>query len=545
MTAFFNRHKIAIILGLIVVAGIFLRTYQFRDWLQFSPDQARDATIIRDVIEKGMSLPLSGPQAGNTSFSLGPLYYHFQYVSGVLFGVSPEAMAYSDVFFSILAIPLLFFFLRNRFSDAISLWLTAIMSVSYFSVLNSRFASNPNSIPFFLTLFLFGLYGMLRTSNDSQRYWRFVWPAMVGIGMGVGVQQHTLLLVTMPVVALAVVILLWRERRFSWRSLLIALALTLVLNGGFLVHEWQTDGQSTRALFKGISNRSEGNSKFVKNAGLIASCELQANAHIISSLQEIEVCGKLFSVSREIKKNGHSWYGRAKSVLLIGGIALNGAFTLGGLFLGWRAYRRTRNHDQKRFLALLAGFNAIMFLAFIPVAGEVGMRYFIVLFFVPFVLLGLWMEFFVERYAKRGMWVASLLALMLIVSSGVVVFQAGKALAYGKGSDVDNSILGELDPMLNYIFSRADPSQTDINISGKKMYYKRFFKPLNFLAQEKAGKSLHLADKKNQPKDDEQVFLFSNSTKKKHRHLPGSYTDGHLVEDSKAFGNIMITVVRW
>ena len=148
------KHKSLLLLVGIILLGVFLRTYHFTDWLQFSPDQARDATLIENVLRGTAPFPLTGPQAGNTQFNLGPLYYELEYVSAVLFGATPQAMAYPDVFFSLLAIPLLYLFLRKYFSVWIALALTSMMSVSLFIITSSRFASNPNAIPFFLMLFL-------------------------------------------------------------------------------------------------------------------------------------------------------------------------------------------------------------------------------------------------------------------------------------------------------------------------------------------------------------------------------------------------------
>ncbi len=103
------------ILLLIIGSGIFLRTYHFHDWLRFSPDEARDATIINNALNKKNALPLLGPQAGNTKFYLGPLYYQAEYVSALIFGNSPDKLAYPDLFFSIMTIPLLFFSCVNIF----------------------------------------------------------------------------------------------------------------------------------------------------------------------------------------------------------------------------------------------------------------------------------------------------------------------------------------------------------------------------------------------------------------------------------------------
>ena len=135
-----------ILLGIFIV-GIFLRTYEFHDFLRFNADQSRDAGIVSSYIEGEAPLPLLGPKAGGTDFRVGPAFYYFQIASAKLFGDAPDAVAYPDLLFSILAIPLLFFFLRKYFDVRTALFLTALFAVSMYAVKYARFAWNPNSRP--------------------------------------------------------------------------------------------------------------------------------------------------------------------------------------------------------------------------------------------------------------------------------------------------------------------------------------------------------------------------------------------------------------
>ncbi|MBP7060823.1 MAG: glycosyltransferase family 39 protein, partial [Candidatus Moranbacteria bacterium] len=184
-------------LGGTILLGIFLRTYAFRDWMIFNPDQARDALLVQDMLA-GKVWPLLGPQAGNTYFSLGPIFYYFQYASAWLFGSSAERMAYPDLLFSVLAIPLFFVFTRRFFTRPLSLVLTFLFTTSFFVVTYSRFAFNPNAIPFFTLLFFLALLQIL----DHAPRERFGWAALLGVAMGVGFQLHTILFIAMPFLAL-------------------------------------------------------------------------------------------------------------------------------------------------------------------------------------------------------------------------------------------------------------------------------------------------------------------------------------------------------
>ena len=143
-----------LILTGIILLGIFLRTYHFHDWLRFNADQSRDAGVVSDFVEGKSGLPLLGPKAGGTEFKLGGAFYYLQITSAKIFGDAPDKMAYPDLLASILAIPLLFLFLKRAFNENIALVLTGVLSVSIFAIKYARFAWNPNSAPFYCLLFL-------------------------------------------------------------------------------------------------------------------------------------------------------------------------------------------------------------------------------------------------------------------------------------------------------------------------------------------------------------------------------------------------------
>ena len=75
----------ALILGAVFVAGIFIRTYHYHDWLRMNADQARDAALVSRTVEGIDPLPLLGPKAGGTEFKLGPAFYWFEAASAKVF----------------------------------------------------------------------------------------------------------------------------------------------------------------------------------------------------------------------------------------------------------------------------------------------------------------------------------------------------------------------------------------------------------------------------------------------------------------------------
>jgi 4-amino-4-deoxy-L-arabinose transferase-like glycosyltransferase len=222
-----KKNKIAIILfSLILLTGIFLRTYNFHPWLRFSEDEARDAEIVDNAIMHRESLPLLGPLAGTSEFRLGPAYYYIQYSAARIFGNEPVKLAYPDLAFSILAIPLFYFLLRKYFEKDVTLATTAVFSLSYFLIKYSRFAWNPNSTPFFSILFL---YSFLELADPKTKR-RSAWAVLAGAALGIGIQLHTTFLLVFSLAFLIGTAYGLRKKIFRWREMALIVLVALVFN---------------------------------------------------------------------------------------------------------------------------------------------------------------------------------------------------------------------------------------------------------------------------------------------------------------------------
>ncbi|MBD3245004.1 MAG: phospholipid carrier-dependent glycosyltransferase [Candidatus Moranbacteria bacterium] len=202
---FKNNKKFVIIFGLILLVGIYLRLYRHDDFLHFELDQARDSIVISQAIEEGPGeLPLLGPRAAGTMLRLGPVFYYFQYLSALIFGNTPPAMNSINMFFSILAIPLLYIFLSFYFSKKISLLTSAVFSVSLFAVTYSKFAWNPNSLPFFI-LSIFIILNLLFHKPKKKKN-KVILIYLLTICASIAMQLHFLAFLAVPVFLLVYLI---------------------------------------------------------------------------------------------------------------------------------------------------------------------------------------------------------------------------------------------------------------------------------------------------------------------------------------------------
>jgi 4-amino-4-deoxy-L-arabinose transferase-like glycosyltransferase len=519
----------------VMIIGIFLRTYKFGEWLQFGPDQARDATLIENALIGKIPFPLSGPQAGNTHLNMGPLYYHWQYLSVLVFGASPESMAYPSLLFSILAIPLFFLLVNKFFDKKISLAITALLAISFFAIVNSRFASNPNSIPFFVFLFLYSILELASEKKNSKIFWA----AMVGISVGAGIQLHALLIFIMPAVLGIIAIYLLIKKKLKWKSLILIVFFFLLLNTGQIFGELESGWKNLNYLIFSVNSKSQGNS-LLKNISLVFACQIQANAHIISSVENLEECGSIYQINEKMVKNKKIYHRASNNAALIIQFIFVVTFSLVGYFLLGYFIRKEKDTEKKNFLQLIALYNAISFLVLIPVVTEVSVRYFIVLIFVPFVLFGLWVKFLLDKERKIGMISSSVFFASLVIINLFTIFNATALYRKGQASDSQNSILGEINLVSDYIIANSN-GFSKYNFVGKSDYLHRFGKPIAYLTK-KYGKEMVKSRSDKELESGMPTFFIVKNDIKGEKYI--KEIKKHVVTDAKNFGNIRIYVLE-
>ncbi|MEI8097056.1 MAG: glycosyltransferase family 39 protein [Candidatus Moraniibacteriota bacterium] len=466
------------ILLAIIFVGVFLRTYQFRDWLYFYPDQARDLVLARDVISGQSSWPVLGAIAASSPFKLGPMYYYFQIIVGEIFGVHPETMAYPDLFFGVLSIPLLFYLLRKYFTPNLSLLLTSIYSVSYFAIKYSRFAWNTNPIPFFVILFFLALLGCMDT--EEKRKW--LWAVALGVSIGVGVQLHTVLLLLMPAtVGCVFVYLLWK-RQLKWSIVAIVIAFILLLNLGQLSSERETNFHNARYFWTEMTTRSpQGGHGFFKNMALDILCHAQANTHLLTSLDNKDYCN---TVEDLVNTPGHP-ADRVPYSITLGSLVFGLCF-LAFSFFSWLFFmKRETDSKRKQFLGLLALYTGLSFFVIFPVMDDnAPMRYFLPTIFVPFICLGLLFRYISLRFIEKGRYIILGITILFVLTN--ITSLGNEALAYAQNNQSRSNyvVLGELEQMRDFILIYSG-KRNEIYFMGAQKFYQNYTKPFSFVFEEK------------------------------------------------------------
>lgn len=521
MKNFFQSVPIRVVVFVAILAfGIFIRTYNFHDWLRMNADQARDASLVSSVVSGNSAWPELGPKAGGTNFRLGPAFYYFEIISAKIFGNYPDRMAYADLIFSILSIPLLFFLLKKYFSENISLSLTALFACSFYAFKYSRFAWNPNSTPFWTMLFLYALLEIF--GSQSKR--KYVWAIIAGIAIGIGVQLHTFLLAGLPVVTMLAFGYFAIQQKRVMKYFFVILFVSLCFNIPQLLHESQTNGENIKALFSGAKTKQESQT-FVGKVLKTSECYTAANIQVLSSVYyDNDTCDV---------------YNKKSSATVLIGL-LGGLFFFGGIVLTIRYIRKERDNERKTFLGLLLVYMGVLFLFIVPVAYEISLRYFLILIFMPFFFLGIWLKFLGEQPIPLKK-IAFVGALSVLFSTNIIAIATNfRALASystdSKSGGFDIVYLGEMEQISAYMVSRSGDAKT-VLLGGNKAYLFKAMNALVYLAH-RHGIQIITLDK-NKP-DIVAPTFYLISTKSKPGFIVDLEGKNLTSVDSKSFGRFTV-----
>ncbi|TSD01469.1 MAG: Uncharacterized protein Athens071425_412 [Parcubacteria group bacterium Athens0714_25] len=538
-----KKNKATILtLALILFVAIFLRTYHFHDWLYFKMDQARDSLLISQAITEGAgSLPLLGPRAGATDVGegflrLGPAYYYFQYLSGKIFhSTDPEIFAYPDLFFSIAAILLIFFFLRLYFNNFISLLLVALYSFSFIIIQYSRFAWNPNSLQFFAILTFFGLLKFFREKDKKRKKW---WLALWAIGLFIGSQLHFFGFF-MLLGASGLFILFkfqpWKKESFAQLGkkefiqkistyTLIILAVFAVTYSPVIISDIKRGGENTRNFVLALSSKPANKKKTFDEKLQRGFDENMKNYCLIITADCYN--GKYKDWGMSIKF----------TIFLI---------AFGIVLTIWRI-AKTSNQDQKDFLMLVLIWLGVFFVLTVPVSYQIRPRFFIPVFLIPYILIGIFFQLLQEKAKKGGILIiiGATILLLNVNAEGTRAWFGEQSKAQNKNispartlilKTKDGVTLGQLERAADYIYENKK--------KGANIYYyikPEHIAPFKYLFRQKNDPSFVFLPLKINTDPNAQYFAIIPSDAESQSYIEGKFNSEIKIFSEKQFGQLKV-----
>ena len=536
-----NKFFPGVVLGLIVLLAFFVRIYNFHNWQYFKMDQGRDAQLVSHAINEGAGmLPLLGPRAGATAVDngflrLGPAYYYFQYLSGKIFNsTDPQVFAYPDLFFSLLAIGLVYFFAGLYFSKNTSLLIATMYAFSFIIIEYSRFAWNPNSLQFFVLLTFFGILKFFGAQNSKSA---LGWIAVWALALAIGSQLHFFgFFVLLGVSGLCILIRseFWRKEQqivFLTKKFWGKMALYVVVFGAVFAFIY------TPVIISEVMRKGENSKNFV-----------QALSSKPTNKPFAEKVGK--NLSENVK-----YYCLITTASCLAGDAQDSPIPAGftlilfitGITLAIRAAKKEQNQTRKDFLLLLLIWIGVFFVLTIPVSFQLRPRFFILVFAVPFILAGLIFDFFREKWSKQASYLGAALFLIILGANlnGTRSWFSEQKKSQIADTKITRTLIlknkdgvtrGELQKVVDFMYAKRQAEST-INFYVKPEH----IQPIKYLLSHKKDATLSYATLNSTPSSKPNAQFFAIVTSESDVSSLGKKFEGDFqVVASQSAGQITV-----
>ncbi|MCX6724737.1 MAG: glycosyltransferase family 39 protein, partial [Candidatus Shapirobacteria bacterium] len=192
MKKFLQKNNYLIFLILIILLAAFLRFWRLPEYLTFLGDEGRDALVLKRMIVDH-KLRLIGPVTSIGNMYLGPLYYYLVLPAAFVSHLSPVGPAFFVALLGVLSVGLIFWWGKEWVGEKAALVAAFLYALSPVVIIYSRSSWNPNVMPFFTLITMFGLWRVWR----QQQFW---WLPIIGLALSFALQSHWLGLLLLPTV---------------------------------------------------------------------------------------------------------------------------------------------------------------------------------------------------------------------------------------------------------------------------------------------------------------------------------------------------------
>ena len=169
------------LLILILLFGLFFRTYRTSNLMGFYFDQGRDAKVIWDLWHNNKFF-LIGPTTGIEGIFLGPFYYYLIAPAYLLGGGNPVWPAVELVIINILGIFVVYKIGEIYFSRTSGIIAAFLLAFSHRLVQDHRWLSNPTPLPLLAAIAVFIILKIINSQARAIHY------LILGLVLGLSLQ---------------------------------------------------------------------------------------------------------------------------------------------------------------------------------------------------------------------------------------------------------------------------------------------------------------------------------------------------------------------
>jgi len=194
-TDWIKRNKVEfLVLLLIFLLASFLRFYRITEYMTFLGDEGRDALAVKRMIVEH-KFRLIGPVTSIGNMYLGPLYYYLILPSMVVSGLSPVGPTAMVAVLGVVTVGLIWWMGKEWIGRKGAMIAAFLYAISPVVIEYSRSSWNPNVMPFFALLTIYGIWRVWQ----RREFW---WLPIIGVTLSFALQSHWLGLLLFPTIGL-------------------------------------------------------------------------------------------------------------------------------------------------------------------------------------------------------------------------------------------------------------------------------------------------------------------------------------------------------
>jgi 4-amino-4-deoxy-L-arabinose transferase-like glycosyltransferase len=233
-----NKFEFSLLLGILALGG-FLRFYKITSMNFFTYDQARDALFIKRIIVDH-KFRLIGTQSSAPGVYTGPAYYYLMAPALGIARLNPTGIDIAIALFGTASVFLIYLVGKLYFGAVAGLVTSLLYATSPVVVHQSRFAWNPNLLPFFIILILGALYQVF--IEGKENYWLLLMSSLA-----FSLQLHYSAVCFIPGLLLTTI---WLRRRLgNFKIIGVSLVLFLLLMLPLLIFDLRHGFINTKNTF--------------------------------------------------------------------------------------------------------------------------------------------------------------------------------------------------------------------------------------------------------------------------------------------------------
>ena len=181
------------LVGLILILAASVRLYRIEDYMMFLGDEGRDARVVAKILTGDMTFigPMTSVTTSQGHMFLGPGYYYMMAPFMALFEGSPVGAAVMVAILSVATVGLIWWVGRSWFAPIAGLVAALLYSLSPITIIFGRASWNPNVMPFFAMLAIWG--GVEALKGKGKKWWLM---SAIGLAGGLPSQFLGLLMVS-------------------------------------------------------------------------------------------------------------------------------------------------------------------------------------------------------------------------------------------------------------------------------------------------------------------------------------------------------------